>query len=273
MKKTRLFLTAGAALGVLTALLGAREARAGANTNYAIQVTIYDDTTSTSLGTTTIYNQGADDTSTSPNSISVNSTAYSGAGPVSLTGLGSTLTENSNSTALLVSGTAQLLNTTNTYTITVTASAINLTTPAGGMSPLVTQSSGANLANTSAGGTQSFTGYYGTNTLFATSGTTPGAQLITFPSTTNSTTDKAATTPYSAAPPSYFTPYGLTDTVVITLSGNANNPQDAFHGTTTITVSTIPEPASLVMLLTGMPVPLIVLGMLRRRRKAAAAKD
>jgi hypothetical protein len=33
-------------------------------------------------------------------------------------------------------------------------------------------------------------------------------------------------------------------------------------------VSAIPEPASLVMMLTGMPLPLVVLGLLRRRRAA-----
>jgi hypothetical protein len=34
-------------------------------------------------------------------------------------------------------------------------------------------------------------------------------------------------------------------------------------------VTAIPEPASLVMMLTGMPLPLVVLGLLRRRRSAA----
>jgi hypothetical protein len=33
--------------------------------------------------------------------------------------------------------------------------------------------------------------------------------------------------------------------------------------------TSIPEPASLVMMLTGMPLPLVVLGLLRRRRAAA----
>jgi hypothetical protein len=35
------------------------------------------------------------------------------------------------------------------------------------------------------------------------------------------------------------------------------------------TVTGIPEPASIVMMLTGIPVPLIVLGILRRKAKAA----
>jgi hypothetical protein len=39
--------------------------------------------------------------------------------------------------------------------------------------------------------------------------------------------------------------------------------------TNKVTVTGIPEPASVVMMLTGMPLPLVVLGLLRRRRAAA----
>jgi hypothetical protein len=31
----------------------------------------------------------------------------------------------------------------------------------------------------------------------------------------------------------------------------------------------IPEPASLILMLTGMPLPLVVMGLIRRRRAAA----
>ena len=37
----------------------------------------------------------------------------------------------------------------------------------------------------------------------------------------------------------------------------------------TVSTTAVPEPASLVLMLTGMPLPLVVLGLLRRRRAAA----
>jgi len=45
---------------------------------------------------------------------------------------------------------------------------------------------------------------------------------------------------------------------------------DSFGVTATITANVIPEPASIVMFLTGMPLPLVVVGLLRRRRRALA---
>lgn len=270
MKKSRLFLTVGALLGILAALTGTREAQA-ANANFQIKVTIDDLTTHTST-TTTILNQGTDDTSTTASQIAVNASKYSGALGVSLTSLGATLNEVGSSTSLVVNGTATL-NTTDTYTITVTATAINITSPAGGLSPMVSTSSGGNFSGTTASSTQTqnYTGYYNpNNTLYSMAGTTPGTQTILVPNTVNGNSDLSSNSPGTATPPSYITPYGLTDTLVLTLKGSNTSPTDVFRGTTTISVSSIPEPASVVMMLTGMPVPLIVLGMLRRRRKAAA---
>jgi hypothetical protein len=40
-------------------------------------------------------------------------------------------------------------------------------------------------------------------------------------------------------------------------------------GTTTVSAATVPEPASVVMLLTGLPVPLVFMGLLRRRKAKA----
>jgi hypothetical protein len=66
-------------------------------------------------------------------------------------------------------------------------------------------------------------------------------------------------------------PYSLSSQTVIALSSSSSVP-----GTNTITnavavsgTAVIPEPASLVMMLTGIPLPLVVLGILRRRRAAA----
>jgi len=261
-------------LGALLALTGAREARAG--TNYGIQVNVFDVTTSTNLGTTTFFEGGSADTSTDPNKISISSTSYSGAGALSLTGLNASLTQNASSTALSVGGTAQLVGTTDTYRLTVIVSHSDLLSPATGSSPILSQSESGNFQNTTSGGgqVQDNQSWYVPHIgpLFATSPdqTTPGLQVLLVPSTGSQTTGASQNNPHTANPPAYVVPYTLTDTVTLTLKGNANNPNDLFSGSTTLSVSSVPEPATLVMLLTGMPVPLVILGMLRRRRKAAA---
>jgi hypothetical protein len=49
-----------------------------------------------------------------------------------------------------------------------------------------------------------------------------------------------------------------------------SNAADTFAVTATVTATAIPEPASMVVMLTGMPLPLAVVGLLRRRRRAVA---
>jgi hypothetical protein len=75
----------------------------------------------------------------------------------------------------------------------------------------------------------------------------------------------------SAPLPLYVTPYSLTNTTTINLTsaapGNSSS-NDVFTGKTSV-VTMVPEPASLVMMVTGMPLPLVVMGLLRRRRAAA----
>jgi len=53
-------------------------------------------------------------------------------------------------------------------------------------------------------------------------------------------------------------------------AAGANDIIDGFSVTATVTANVIPEPASIVMFLTGMPLPLVVVGLLRRRRRALA---
>jgi len=64
--------------------------------------------------------------------------------------------------------------------------------------------------------------------------------------------------------------YTLTNVVTFGLSpaGSTNDIIDSFG--VTATISTVPEPASLVTMLLGIPLPLVVLGLLRRRRLARA---
>jgi len=66
-------------------------------------------------------------------------------------------------------------------------------------------------------------------------------------------------------PISLVNPYGLTSRTVITLTGGAQA-QDVFGGTVQ-TVSTIPEPASMALMLGALPV--LVFGLMRRRRADA----
>jgi len=65
--------------------------------------------------------------------------------------------------------------------------------------------------------------------------------------------------------------YMLTNIATFGLSpaGPINDIVDSFGVTATITAS-VPEPASLVTMLMGIPLPLVVLGLLRRRRLARA---
>jgi hypothetical protein len=63
--------------------------------------------------------------------------------------------------------------------------------------------------------------------------------------------------------------YEISDHVIVNLNQIVGS-GDGFTGTTTVTAMVIPEPASIVTLLTGMPVPFVLLGLVRLRRKAKA---
>jgi hypothetical protein len=65
--------------------------------------------------------------------------------------------------------------------------------------------------------------------------------------------------------------YTLSAAVVINLVGPSGFGGVADQFTNNVAfAAVVPEPASLVMMLTGMPLPLVVMGLLRRRRAAAA---
>jgi len=86
----------------------------------------------------------------------------------------------------------------------------------------------------------------------------------------NGTTSDAHANSLTSTVPTYVVPYTLTDTTTITLTQRAGSPaNDVFTGKVSITSIGVPEPASLVMMVTGMPLPLVVMGLLRRRRAAA----
>jgi hypothetical protein len=68
----------------------------------------------------------------------------------------------------------------------------------------------------------------------------------------------------------YVTPFTLeSQTTLSMMAASAAGPgSNGFSQKVTVSASAVPEPASLVLMLTGMPLPLIVLGLLRRRAAA-----
>jgi hypothetical protein len=73
----------------------------------------------------------------------------------------------------------------------------------------------------------------------------------------------------SAAATGAVAGYTLANSDVLSMKGSSLGATDQFTVASRFTARAIPEPASLVMMLTGMPLPLVVLGLLRRRRAAA----
>jgi hypothetical protein len=161
-------------------------------------------------------------------------------------------------------GTAQLL-LGGTGSITVLASDIDYNRP--NVPPGTMHSSASNTyTNATAGNTDTFQSWFnGTNTLGAKETPSPVVTLTSTAGNPNSQSGDAAPTPITLV-----TPYGLTNQKVITLTGGAVGAlaQDQYTGSTTITGGTvIPEPASMALMLTALPVA--VFGVVRRRKAGA----
>jgi len=126
---------------------------------------------------------------------------------------------------------------------------------------VLTSFSTANFAGAAGGISQVGTSYFASsNVQNDTGGPSTTAPILTPPG------GSANETPLSVPQTSVFS---LTSRVVITLAGDTtgglNPPIDQFTHTTMVT-SVIPEPASVAMLGMGMPVALVSLVWLRRRR-------
>jgi hypothetical protein len=249
----------------------ARETRAA--TVYDIVVAVTDNTTSTTTVFTPIVDNGPNDTDPSTSVITVSGAFGTSATGVSLTGLNSTITLGASSTKLTISGTASVVSgNSDDYTITVLASHNAFTTPPGTTASL-TQSEAGTFTNTPGAGNQFFQSWYdNTNTLNNTAGVSPGQQSMSIPGLMPTGTQSGhANAPGSAGISPYVMPYALTALVTLDhLKGNgaASNSSVQFSGSSILTASqSIPEPASVVMFLMGMPVPLVVVGFLRHRRR------
>jgi len=267
MKRLFGHLTLGVSLGVLLAAAPVGEVKGAAI--YRITMAITDDTTSTTT-VFTVGDGGANDTNPSPNGISVSAALNTSATGVSLTGINSTTTSTASSTTLNIGGLASVVSgSSDTYTIVITTTHDSYNLPTG-ITGTLGQSESGTYTYTNAGNTQGFQSWYNPGSApDVTAGETPGPMSIAIPVTGSSTLSGSANTPGSTTFPGYIVPYTLTNQITIVVTGNdsANNSSVGFQASTTIMATTaVPEPASLVLCLTGMPVPLMIVGLLRRRK-------
>jgi hypothetical protein len=258
-------LTWGVSLGVLLATIGAGEVRAA--DVFGISISITDVTAGTPAFTATILSTSPNNISVDPNIIQVSPAFSTAASGVALTGLKAFTVESATSTNLEIQGTATINpGSTDNYSIVITTTHDSYTTPTGTSATLAHSESGT-WTFTSVPGSQGFNSWYNPGSApFVVTGVTPGAQSFPITVSGQGTQSGSANTPTNHTFGGYVQPYTLTNQITINLTGNGatNNAVDAFQGSTTIMA--VPEPASLVMFLTGMPVPLMVLGMLRRRK-------
>jgi len=124
-------------------------------------------------------------------------------------------------------------------------------------------SSTAEFANATNGNTNTFRGWFNSDNALGGFGAPPS------PLTTFTASGQPASDPHMGQTDTAITlvnPYGLTSRTVITLTGGAQA-QDRFGGTVQTFSAPIPEPASMALMLGALPV--LVFGLMRRRRAAA----
>jgi len=257
LKAGRGHLLLGVACGLGMIALGASEARAT-----SLTITVSE---SVGGGGLAIQDGSALDTNPANGVIDVNVALLNG----SLNNYQFTaLSANSNSLtvtsvgSLSESGTAQLL-LGGVGSLTVTSSEINYNAPAG-PTGILDSSSASTFTHTDAGNSQTFKSWF--NPPIAAI----NDQVIPSPTVTNTSSGPNPNSPGHDAAPTPIplaTPYGLTNTAVITLTGGTTGAlsQDAFSGSTTVTASTIPEPASMALMFLALPV---IVGAIRRRKAA-----
>jgi hypothetical protein len=292
MSKPRGLFPLGAALGALLAFMAASEVKAG---TFEITVSVLDKTTGVSTPFAPIADGSVNDTNPSSSIIDV-SGAFTTAGPggtpggtgLYLTGLHSDFSSSSvglGESVLNLRGIAQVVGTdatgkglTDNYVVTVMATNTGFTVPTAGPA-LLGQSHSATYTDTTGivnNGTSLQTYYDPTNKANGTSTFTPGTQTtveplnLVGPPLSRTGAPSPSTDLILAA--AYQTPYSMTEIMTITITGNGSFSAPAttqFQSSATIVGNAIPEPSSILMFLTGMPMPLVILGILRRRKAQA----
>jgi len=148
----------------------------------------------------------------------------------------------------------------------ITVTEDGFTAPASGAGNTMQSTQGATFTNTTATSSQSDVGNFSD-----LPGGSVNQSLPTAPPTLFGTTSASQSASATSGLPTYMTPFTLTSTTTINMgAASSSSPgNDVFTSTTSVSATVIPEPASLVMMMTGMPLPLVVMGLLRRRRGTA----
>jgi hypothetical protein len=158
---------------------------------------------------------------------------------------------------LTVQGEAQLTGAGTATSVLITTSESGFTTPSGEPGTLSNTQSDilASSVHPLTSGDQ--------NVASTSSG--PGASTALLPTHSSSTLSDSASI---ASIPSSYT---LGSKIAVDLSGSTPGigTTAQFQTLTVVGTFSTPEPASIILMLTGMPLPLVVLGLLRRRRAAA----
>jgi hypothetical protein len=280
MRKRLGHLALSAVLGVLLVTAGVGEAKA--TPIFEITVTVTDNTTHTTTTFGPILSTGPDNTapaSQQQTSFIVSGQFDTSSSGVALTGLGAASNKPGSTLGTLkITGLGQVApGSSDNYTVTIVTSEVSYSFPGGTAAHLTASDSNTVTSTVGSTTTQSFASYYSpTNTVNDTTGPSAIAPTISIGATgigsnTSGMSPTAATNFLG-----YVQPYALTNVLTFTITGNGTgtptantNASDQFTGSTVL--SSVPEPASLVVFLTGMPLPLaVVLGLMRRRRGVTA---
>jgi hypothetical protein len=124
------------------------------------------------------------------------------------------------------------------------------------------------LSDTATGNMGGLTSSSQTDSGQFTDSSTPTPKTVNTPSNVLTSSGIATT---SATLGAYVVPFTLNSVTTLSLDAASSTlPGSDGFSNRVFVASSVPEPASIVMMLTGMPLPLVVLGLLRRRRRAAA---
>jgi hypothetical protein len=265
-----------AGLGVLIPATGTPVARAAPL--YEITVTITDLTTPAKSTSFLVAEGDPNDTSTNPNVINANANflnTQSSASGLTFTALSADTTSATSGTQLNAHGTFTLSVgqggpvSTDHYLVTILTTHDTYTLPPAATAATLSQSESGTYTFTTAGNTQTSQSWYSpTNTPNSTA--PPGTPPVVIPVPTTGSSNASAGSPtVSTGIAPFVIPYALTNRMIIDVTGNdAGNPT-VMQVNSATTLAAVPEPASLVVFLTGIPLPIVLVGLLRRRRAAA----
>jgi hypothetical protein len=249
---------------------------------YEITVTITD-LTNAAQSTSFVYAQ-SDPNNSSATDIDINSTALgtkTGTTGVTFTSLTATSTSLSTATELDASvgwimvysaGPKAGTISNDHYVVTLQTTHDTYTLPPAASGATLATSNSGSYTFTTAGNTQHTDSYYSpTNTANdKPPGDHAGPAFITggIPVAGSSNASGSSPTLSTLITP-YVIPYALTNVITIDITGNTPLPTTLAAASVT-TITAVPEPASVVVFLTGIPLSLVIVGLLRRRRRAAA---